>query len=305
MVGCCSVQVDHRQVDCCADLRFRRHSTLLPVFPVTPQRLIRCALQWLLFVSYFQRAALPMTGSRQTTRIRKRSWRKQKQIPRLDATKMPWLNIFGITKTRLQLRPSLTGVRLSFALMNWLELGEAYPPALEKMKQVRDETEKRIRDEDNVRIRFEDFHDFVALNRTLREEHRTAELFQWVDERDEEDAQRVFDVARPALIKQGEFELCGKYIESEQEMSRIDRNYILGLKMAEDRFGEQHRQYVEKKFLNDVTTLAALLVKNGRIDEATDVATKAQKLVKDPQLLEKLSKQLEPAMLGTVPKPWP
>ena len=205
----------------------------------------------------------------------------------------------------LQLRPSLTGVRLSFALMNWLQLGEAYPPALEKMKQVRDETEKRIRDEDNVRIRFEDFHDFVALNRTLREEHRTAELFQWVDERDEEDAQRVFDVARPALIKQGEFELCGKYIESEQEMSRIDRNYILGLKMAEDRFGEQHRQYVEKKFLNDVTTLAALLVKNGRIDEATDVAAKAQKLVQDPQLLEKLSKQLEPAMLGTVPKPWP
>jgi hypothetical protein len=205
----------------------------------------------------------------------------------------------------LQLEPSLTGVRLSFALSNWLELGEAYPPALEKMKQVRDETEQRIRNKDKVRIRFEDFHDFVALNRTLREEQRTAELFQWVDERDEEDAQRVFDVARPALIKQGEFELCGKYIEPEQDMSRIGRNYTLGLKMAKDRFGDSHRQFVENMFLNDVTTLAALLIKNGRIDEATKVASQAEELVQDPKLLQKLTKQLEPAMVGTVPKPWP
>jgi hypothetical protein len=205
----------------------------------------------------------------------------------------------------IQLRPSLTGVRLSFALTSWLNLGEAYPPALAKMKQVRDETEKRIRDEDKVRIRFEDFHDFVALNRTLREEQRTVELFQWVDENDEEDAQRVFDVARPALIKQSEFELCGKYIESEQDMARIDRNYTLGLKMAKDRFGEQHRQFVEKKFLNDVTTLAALLVKDGRISEAMHVANESKELVQDPNLLKKLTKQLEPAMAGTVPKPWP
>lgn len=205
----------------------------------------------------------------------------------------------------IQLQPSLTGVRLSFALMNWLELGEAYPPALEKMKQVRDETEKRIRDKNKVRIRFEDFHDFVALNETLREEQRTAELFHWIDKHDEEDAQRVFDVARPALIKQGDFELCGKYTDSENEMSHVDRNYTLGLKMAKDRFGEQHRKYVEKKFLNDVTTLAALLVKNGRISEATVVSARAKELAQNPELLEELTKQLEPAMVGTVPKPWP
>lgn len=205
----------------------------------------------------------------------------------------------------MQIQPALTAVRLSFALMNWLELGEAYPPALERMKQVRDETEKRIRDEEKVRIRFEDFHDFVALNRTLREEERTVELFQWVDENDQEDAQRVFDVSKPALIKQQAFELCGKYIEPEQDIKRIDRNYTLGLKMAKDRFGDSHRQFVEKKFINDVTTMAALLIKDGRIDEATEVTSQAEKLVQDPKLLEKLTKQLEPAMVGTVPKPWP
>ena len=35
----------------------------------------------------------------------------------------------------LALRPSLSGVRLSFALSYWLELGEVYPPALEEMKR--------------------------------------------------------------------------------------------------------------------------------------------------------------------------
>ena len=205
----------------------------------------------------------------------------------------------------LALRPSLSGVRLSFALSNWLKLGEVYPPALEKMKQVRDETEKRIRDPERIRVRFEEFHDFVALNRTLREEQRTADIFKWLDETDEDDAQRVFLVSRPALVKQRAYELCGKYISPERDLSRIGRNYTSGLKMAEERFGKQYREYVEKKFSNDVTMLVAILVKNDRKAEASEAAGEAKKIVKDPDLLKKLGSQLESALAGTVPKPWP
>jgi len=205
----------------------------------------------------------------------------------------------------ISLRPSLSGVRLSFALSYWLELGEVYPPALEKMKQIRDETEKQIRDEKRIRVRFADFHDFVALNRTLREEHRTAETFQWLDETDEEDAQRVFHVAKPALVKQRAYDLCGKYIAPERDLSRIGQSYAMGLKMAGERFGEQHREYVERKFLNDVTTLVAILVQNDRKAEASETANEAKKIVKDPDLLRKLGEQLKSALAGTVPKPWP
>lgn len=102
---------------------------------------------------------------------------------------------------------------------HWLELGEVYPPALEKMKQVRDEVEKRIRDEEQVRVRFEDFHEFVAFNRTLREEQRTAATFKWLDETDAEDAKRLFIVAQPALIKQKAYDLFAVAISNDVALS--------------------------------------------------------------------------------------
>jgi hypothetical protein len=213
--------------------------------------------------------------------------------------------ILWFHENALALRPSLSGVRLSFALSGWLELGEVYPPALEKMKQVRDDTEKRIRDQKRIRVRFEDFHDFVAFNRTLREEERTAKAFEWLDKTNEEDAQRVYGVAESALIKQRAYELCGKYIEPERDLTRIREFYTMSLAMADKRFGEQHRKFAEKKFLNDVTTLVAILVQNDRKVEASEVASEAKKIAKDPDLQTKLGKQMESALSGTVPKPWP
>lgn len=205
----------------------------------------------------------------------------------------------------LALQPSLSGVRLSFALSYWLELGESYPPALATMKQIRDETEERIRDEDQVRVRFRDFHEFAALNQTLREEQRTAAIFQWLAETNEQDARRMYGVAQPALIKQKAYELCGKYLDPERDLTRIGENYKSGLKLADARFGEQHREFTEKKFLNAATTLVALLVQNDRKAEAEEVAKTAKTLAKDAELQKRLDRQLESALTGTVPNPWP
>jgi len=203
----------------------------------------------------------------------------------------------------LDLQPSLSAVRLSFALGSWLELGESYPPALEKMKQVRDEVEKRIRDEDRVRVRFGDFHEFVAFNRTLREEQRTAQTFEWLDETDPEDAKRVFNVAKPALIKQKAYKLYEKYVNPERDLARIGESYKRGLKLAIERFGDQHREYTDNKLLNDTTTLVAILVLNDRSAEAADIAEKAKTFVKDADLQEKLNRQLESALTGKIPNP--
>jgi hypothetical protein len=40
----------------------------------------------------------------------------------------------------LEIRPSLAGVRLSYALQEWRRLGEFYPPAWEALETVRDAT---------------------------------------------------------------------------------------------------------------------------------------------------------------------
>ncbi len=204
----------------------------------------------------------------------------------------------------VKLEPSQSGVRRSFALSNWLKLGEAYPPALEKMRQIRDETEGKIRDENRVRVNFDDFHDFVALNRTLRQEERTAETFKWLDEADEEDAKRMFNIAEPALIKQKAYQLCGKYIDPEQDVLQIGDSYSRGLKMTK-RFGKRYEEYVEKKFLNDSAILVAILTKNNRQAEAEKVAAEVKKFASDEKLSEKLKRALDSALTGTIPKPWP
>ena len=146
------------------------------------------------------------------------------------------------------------------------------------MKQVRDETEKRIRNEDQVRVKFAEFHEFVAFNRTLREEQRTLKAFQWLDETDVEDAKRVFIIAKPSLIKQKEYELYGKYVDPERDIKRIGEHYEMGLKLANGRLGgrvgDRHREYTEKKFLNAATTLVAILVQNDRKAEAVEAAEK-------------------------------
>src|SRR5262245_61557891 len=65
----------------------------------------------------------------------------------------------------LEHRPSLYGVRLSFALSDWVELGEAYPPARQALAAVRDRAAEAVRAGDRAR---ELFHDVAAINRCLR-----------------------------------------------------------------------------------------------------------------------------------------
>ena len=204
----------------------------------------------------------------------------------------------------VRLSSDQSAVRLSFALSHWLELCENYPPALEKLIEIRDETEKKIRDENRIRVRFEDFQDFTALNKTLRQEGRTVDVFRWLSEKNVEDARRMYGISEPALIRQKEYELCGKYIDPEADVERIGENYTSGLTMSK-RFGKVHQDFVEKKVVNEAAMLVAILVKNDRIPEASEAANELKSLVTDAKLLKKLERELDASMSGIVPAPWP
>lgn len=204
----------------------------------------------------------------------------------------------------LTLKPSLSAVRLSFALSSWLQLGEAYPPALAKMKEIRDTLEKKIRDKDRVRVRFEDFHEFVAINRTLRQEEKTAETFIWMVQDDPEDARRLFGIARDALIKQREFELVAKLLDPAKDIPRIVDSYKRQLGMSE-KFSKSMLVYGENKFVNEATTLVAILVHVGRTEEAIKAAEELKSVVVDSRFLSRVQREMKPALEGKVPIPFP
>jgi hypothetical protein len=71
--------------------------------------------------------------------------------------------------------PAYCGVRLSFALAAWVELGEAYPPARDALIQVRDSKTRRLLRGEGDRELFEDVE---AINSHLGDERATYELFR-------------------------------------------------------------------------------------------------------------------------------
>lgn len=206
----------------------------------------------------------------------------------------------------LEYQPSLTGVRLSFALSSWLKLGESYPPALVKLREVRDAAKDRITPQEGRRIAFEDFQEFVSINKYLSDEKQTVEAFRAIDAADPDDASRLFALAEPALIRAKDYELCGKYIDADESLEQILDSYQRADKLASNpKIGERYKKYADKEFLSEATTLVALLVVNDRTAEAEEVMHELKKVDGDSKFHAKLTAGLEKAIQGVVPKPWP
>jgi len=202
-------------------------------------------------------------------------------------------------RNALKYEPALSGVRLSFALSDWHELGKAYPPALVKLKEIRDEAAKNVTNGKHVR---QSFQDLAAINRTVGEESRTKEIFILLDAQNADAAKEVFDLAQPALINAKEYKLCGKYIDSKRSFLPIIELFRINKRLTKDpRFGAEHLEYANKKFTNDAATLIALLTVNGRKAEAEEIAGDAKKEWNNASFHAEIDKALQ----GKLPKPWP
>jgi hypothetical protein len=191
------------------------------------------------------------------------------------------------------------GVRLSFVLSNWLELGKAYPPALQKLKAIQDGLEKQLSDGKGG---FQQFHDFSAINKLLNEVKRTSDIFLLLDAKYPAQARIDFQAGLPALVTAKEYALCGKYLQPEQFYKSAADNFRYMLKFeAEHPAPGPAKSFAKQNFPNQCSTLVALLVKNNRLEEAKKFAAEGAKEFDDAAF----KTQLEKALKGEVPPPWP
>ena len=116
---------------------------------------------------------------------------------------------------------SLYGVRLSFALGAWVRLGAIYPPALEKLREIRAEDAEMVRANALDKAGFHIFNEIAAINKYLGEDENTTQLFQWLDTHLPEEAKHDYRLAERALVKSKQYELIGKYIDAEERTHRI------------------------------------------------------------------------------------
>lgn len=199
----------------------------------------------------------------------------------------------------LEREPAMAGVRLSFALSDWLSLGKAYPPAMARLREFRDGAKQNALAGKETR---RSFMDLAAIDKTLGEQAATAETFKAIDEKSEQEAATIYDLAQPALVRVKAYTLCEKYLEPEKRFEVMRMSRRGGLEAAKNpNLGKSLLEFINKKFTNDVTTLVALLVVNKRGDEAQEVARLARKEWDDAAF----SKAIDEALAGTVPTPWP
>ena len=169
----------------------------------------------------------------------------------------------------LALEPSLYGVRLSFALIYWYELGQMYPPALAALLKMRERADVQCRAEQWNR---ESFHDFTAIGDTLRDDDAIVSLFQWLHSHRPTAAREVDDIARAALVRKAEYQLLSKYVDPESWFERMIHLYRENLRLAtKPEFGEGLRDFARKGLTNQAATLLGLLVVSGRSQGGSDI----------------------------------
>jgi hypothetical protein len=112
-------------------------------------------------------------------------------------------------RNALKHRPSLYGVRLSFALRYWTELGKVYPKARESLERIRRRKTAVLR---SGRGNPDLFHDVASINKYVNRQHDTYRLFVWLDVKHPRMAAKCVRVALPALVKARDFKLARRHM---------------------------------------------------------------------------------------------
>ncbi len=192
---------------------------------------------------------------------------------------------------------SYYGVRLSFALADWADLATVHPPAQAALARTRDEALDDFKGRRGEHSGYAAFHDFEAINESLGDEALTVATFVALDKQDPARAKDVFNLAQPALIRARQYGLCGKYVGPEEDWLRAAEFYQYGRDME----NPEHARFAAKSFTNNVTTLLAILVVNGRRPEAETIAEKARLEWDDAGF----HAAIDSALAGVVPDAFP
>ena len=204
----------------------------------------------------------------------------------------------------LKYRPSLSGVRVSFALGDWYKLAKVYPPAMKELEALRKRSYQTVMDSLENEFDSSALSIFANINRILDLDKETVDLFKIIVEKDFSLADRAYLRVKPALLREKEYTLYAEYINPEVELSSQIHMYRMKMSHAKrEGYGQELTDIQNKRLIKSVSTIVAILAANNRKEEATDIAEEAESLIKDEETLEALSKALDSALEGKVPDP--
>ncbi len=125
--------------------------------------------------------------------------------------------------------PSQSGVRNSFALSDWIELGRRYPKARTALLEIRDEdTQKFSRGQGY----FDLFLELSSINGELGDSEATYKVFKEMTTKDKKLAQQCYPMVEVLLMSHGDYELCRDYLgDLQKRFERIRRTWEMRKQM--------------------------------------------------------------------------
>ncbi len=195
--------------------------------------------------------------------------------------------------------PGQAGVRISFALSDWIELGRRYPKARQALLEIRDHDTREFAE---GRGYFDLFMELSNINSQLQDDDATVALFKSI-EHDKQLAQQCFIMAEGALVQRGDYELCMNYIDDPLAAFENIHQEWIRMKQMEDQQAVMRQQETERfqamaktnalyarlvmfsppappkmadnNFIGQTRQLIEVLVGVGRTDEADKIQQKA------------------------------
>jgi serine/threonine protein kinase len=213
-----------------------------------------------------------------------------------------------------------SGVRLSFWLADWTELGRRYPRAWQALIEVRDEkTRKLVEGGGYSQL----FSDVVSINGYLQDEEASYALFKTIQKRDPSLAQQCYFYVESLLVKKaiqkrdpslvqqcyfyvesllvkkGDYKLCMRYMgdpqrrfesnrsawELEKRMHQRQANLPVPTNMPSGIFRRPDMmREADKRFVRNMNQLIEILVGAGHKAEAEKIRDQALALLDDADL---------------------
>lgn len=174
----------------------------------------------------------------------------------------------------LETRRSYYGVRLSFALTEWIALGEEYPKAISKLEEVRDTKTARLLGGEECN---ELFHDVVAINSRLDAHDATILLFERIEQANPDFASSIYHYAEDTILHVKNFTLARKYLgDPTERFSRAQDRYTQSVDhAAKQEDPEALTNAFEKIYNRDIVTLITILDRTGDSKLAKKIQSKA------------------------------
>lgn len=177
-----------------------------------------------------------------------------------------------------------SGVRLSYALYDWVRLGELYPPALVALHTVRDDKAAGLLD---GRLDRSAFHDVAAIDAILQTPEKTHGFYRRLMDAQPDLARSCIQSALPSIVAAKDYQLAAQIVPDPESAVRryagrlnYDVQYI-----KRCRYTRAPRRWAYLcHYLEDVQRLLAVLHGVGRHREAERLKALAIALVPDPSL---------------------